>query len=128
MKFTRAFTSILSTKLPETRDFYTTLFDYAVLYDSDWFIQLGNPDNEAQELGILQQDHAIVPEGFRANAQGFYLTYVVEDVDKLYATAQEAGLDIIQAPENTDYGQRRMLLRDPNGVLVDCSTPYPRSE
>ncbi|NEQ49130.1 MAG: hypothetical protein F6K11_03220 [Leptolyngbya sp. SIO3F4] len=118
----RTMTNICSTRLAESRDFYTRLFDFQVDYDSDWFVHLISEDKQL-ELGIIQQDHAIVPEVARTSPHGFYLTFVVDDVDILFETAQAEGLEVIQAPEDTFYGQRRLLLRDPNGVVVDVSAP-----
>ena len=47
---------------------------------------------------------------------------MVADVDSVFETAQNMGLDIVQPPKNEDYGQRRFLMLDPDGLLVDVSS------
>jgi len=122
MHIQRLLTNICSTNLPKSQHFYTQLFHFKVNFESDWFVQLVSED-KGFELGIIQQDHAVVPEGARMNPQGFYLTFVVADADRLFATAEAEGFEIVAPPEDTFYGQRRLLLRDPDGTLVDISSP-----
>ena len=122
MKIDRLITNICSNHLEESKDFYTALFDFEVGYDSDWFVNLLSKDKKL-ELGIIKRDHEIVPRNFQHSPQGFYLTFVVEDVDKLYQIAQEHSFTVVEAPQDTFYGQRRLLLTDPDGTLVDASSP-----
>lgn len=117
-------TNICSDNLAESRDFYTKLFDFKVGFDSDWFIQLVS-DGNGLELGIIDRTNELVPKDFQNNPQGFYITFVVEDVDATYAIAKEENFKVIKAPEDTFYGQRRLLLEDPDGTLVDVSAPIP---
>jgi len=122
MSIVRAFVSVFSESLPETRDFYVELFGWHVGFDSDWFVHLQAPENAALELGILRRDHEIVPEAFRSAPAGTMITIVVLDVDALHEIAVERGLAIVEPPRDLFYGQRRMLLRDPSGTLVDVSS------
>ena len=64
-----------------TRDWYVHLLDLRVEFDSDWFVQLQDPDDAGLELGILDRDHAIAPEPSRGTPSGGYLTVVVDDVE-----------------------------------------------
>ncbi len=121
-KIDRMMTNICSDKLPETRDFYTKLFDFTIDYDSDWFIHLISK-NKQLELGIIDRTHEIVPKECQNQPQGFYITFVVENADAVFEMAKNNGFEIIAAPENTFYGQRRVLLKDPNGTMVDVSSP-----
>ena len=122
MKIDRLITNICSDHLAQSRDFYTTLFDFEIGYDSDWFVNLLSKDKKL-ELGVIKRGHEIVPSGFQHSPQGFYLTFVVKDVDKLYQTVQEHSFTVLEAPHDTFYGQRRLLLTDPDGTLVDVSSP-----
>lgn len=123
MNTTRLLTNICSTQLPETRDFYVQYFGFEVAYDSDWFINLQNPE-KTMEIGILQAGHDLLPESYRDQApKGIYLTFVVEHVDRWFEKALKQGVPVVQPPENTFYGQRRCLVLDPNGLLIDVSTP-----
>ena len=118
----RAFASVFAEDLPAVRDFYVSLFVWKISFDSDWFVHLQAEVDENIELGILRRDHEIVPEQFRAAPRGAMLTIVVEDVDTLHERARASGLEILEAPRDLFYGQRRMVLRDPAGTMVDVSS------
>lgn len=115
-------TNICSENLAESRDFYTKLFDFNVDYDSDWFVHLISKDKKL-ELGIIYRTNEIVPNDFQNNPQGFYITFVVDDVDETFEIAKSENFEVLSKPKDTFYGQRRLLLKDPNGVLVDISSP-----
>lgn len=123
MAITRFMTNICSQDLAASRDFYQQLLGLDVTFDSDWFVQMTSPDNARLELGIIQQDHDLIPPEFHAAPQGCYLTFVVDDVDAIYTRAQSMNLAVLQPPKDEFYGQRRLLLTDPNNLLVDISSP-----
>ena len=121
-KINRMMTNICSDRLTESRDFYTTLFDLEVDYESDWFIHLVSKDKKL-ELGLIDKANNLVPKHFRHEPQGFYVTFVVDHVDELFELAGSENFEIVSKPTDTFYGQRRLLLKDPNGTLVDVSSP-----
>ncbi len=121
MALQRFMFNICSDDLPGSRDFYVRLFGFQVNFDSDWFVQLKD-STQPFELGIIARTHEMVPKDFQAQPQGIYPTFVVEDVEVQYRIAQEAGYTIVAPPIDTFYGQRRLLLKDPNGMLVDVSS------
>lgn len=116
--------NICSNNLVESRKFYTKPFDFNVDYDSDWFIHLISRD-KSLELGIISSTTEIVPAEINGYPQGFYLTFVVDNADEVYEIAKVEGYQIISKPSDTFYGQRRLLLKDPNGSIVDVSSPIP---
>lgn len=122
MKINRLLTNLCSADLAASKAFYTSLFEFNVAYDSDWFVQLAAPDT-GLELGLIVEGHEIVPAGVAGTTGGVYLTIVVDSVDAVYARAQQLGLKVEQAPELMPYGQKRMLVRSPEGVMIDVSSP-----
>jgi uncharacterized glyoxalase superfamily protein PhnB len=120
----RMMANICSNKLAESRDYYTKLFDFKVDYDSDWFVHLISKGKHL-ELGIISPTSDIVPDEIKESLQGFYLTFVVENADEVFEIAKKEGFGIVTEPTDTFYGQRRMLLKDPNGAIVDVSSPIP---
>lgn len=126
-RINRIMTNICSDKLKESKEFYSTLFDFNVDYDSDWFIHLISKDKQL-ELGIIDRNNEIVHKNFQHSPQGFYMTFVVDNVDELFKIAKSHKFEIIEEPADTFYGQRRLLLKDPNGALVDISAPIPNFE
>jgi len=127
MIINRLLTNICSTDLTASKDFYTKLFDFTIDYDSDWFVHLMSKDKKL-ELGIIDRTNEIVPEAYRNTPDGFYITFVVDNVDELFDIAKTEGLEILEEPSDTFYGQRRLLLKDPDGTLVDVSSPIPGFE
>ena len=123
MAITRLIANVCSQNLAASRDFYTQLLGFEVAFDSDWYVQVVSPDHPRLELGFIQQDHELIPAEFQAPPQGGYFTIVVTDVDAIYAQAQVINAEVLQPPRDEFYGQRRMLLTDPNGLLLDISTP-----
>ncbi|MGB0846403.1 MAG: VOC family protein [Thiolinea sp.] len=122
MQINRLLTNICSADLAASKAFYTSLFEFTLAYDSDWFVQLQAPGT-GLEIGLIAKTHDIVPEGVRVEAGGMYLTIVVDDVHTVFTRAQESGIAIRQAPELMPYGQKRMLLQSPEGVMIDVSSP-----
>lgn len=121
-KINRIMTNICSDNLAESRDFYIKLFDFNVHFDSDWFVHLISRDKKL-ELGIIARTNEIVPKDFQNNPQGFYVTFVIDSADEIFKVAKSEKFEIISEPADTFYGQRRLLLKDPNGTLVDISSP-----
>lgn len=121
----RSFYSVFSTDLPRARDWYVSLFGFRIEFESDWFIHLQDVANPSLEVGIIDRAHEIVPEQFRAGHAGGMLTLVVADVDELHRTAVAADVAIVEEPRDLFYGQRRMLVTDPDGLLVDVSSECP---
>ncbi|MBE9098631.1 VOC family protein [Vacuolonema iberomarrocanum] len=119
----RLLINLCSDRLTESREFYVALLNLTVQYDSDWYIQLVSPNQANLVLGIIRRDHDLVPEPYQTAPTGMYLTFVVADVDAVYETACSMGLEILQPPRNEFYGQRRFLTVDPNGCLLDISSP-----
>jgi catechol 2,3-dioxygenase-like lactoylglutathione lyase family enzyme len=117
-------TNICSDDLQKSKDFYVELLNFKVKYDSDWYVQLCSPKDSDIEYGIIQRDHALVPKEYQNTPNGMYVTFVVEDVDAIYNKALEMNIPIIQQPRNEFYGQRRFLVRDPNGCLIDICSPW----
>lgn len=123
MSVSRLFANLICRDLDQSRDFYTELFDLKVRFQSDWFVQLGPRGKEGFELGLLRRDHDIVPAAGQVDPQGCILTIVVDDVDSVYRRARAQQLSIEEWPRDLFYGQRRMVVRDPDGMLLDISTP-----
>jgi len=117
-------TNICSDSLCESKRFYVELLGLKIKYDSEWYVQLCSPEDSEIEYGIIQRNHDLVPKEYQQLPNGMYVTFVVSDVDSVYKKAIELDLPIIQEPRNEFYGQRRFLTQDPNGCLIDISSPF----
>ena len=122
MKVNRLLANVCAENPEESKVFYTSLFDFSVDYDSDWFVHLIST-GRALEIGIMQANHELIPDAYRGAPAGLYLTFVVDDVLSIFEKARKLGYKVVKEPELTFYGQKRLLLSDPGGVLIDVSSP-----
>lgn len=123
MGIQRAFPNVLVADLARARVFYVDVLGYRPTFESDWFVQVAAPNEPLLELGLLRRDGEVVPEQARGGAPaGAMLSVVVEDVDAAVERARAAGVPVVEAPRDLFYGQRRAVLRDPDGLLVDVSS------
>ena len=83
------------------------------------------PLDEHVTLAVLDGNHHTIPESGRGTVSGLLLNFEVEDPDALYAEFQAAGLPILRALCDEDFGQRHFITADPNGVLIDVIKPIP---
>jgi len=119
----RCFSNILSKNVSATATFYEELLGMRRHFDSNWFVILAHDNIEGLELGILQRNHEIVPEAVQAAPAGVMITFVVDDCDAVHERALKQGALVVETPVDMPYGQRRMLLKDPDGTVVDISAP-----
>ncbi len=119
----RHFTNILCEDPDASAAFYEGVLGMTRHYDMDWFVLLTHPDMPGLEYGLLRRDHPTVPSAHRTAPSGVIVTFVVEDVDAAHRAAMDQGATIISPPTDMPYGQRRVLLSDPSGTVVDISAP-----
>ncbi|WP_433891521.1 VOC family protein [Streptomyces sp. CA-111067] len=55
--------------------------------------------------------------------QSVIVEFRVEDVDQVYANLSLDPADLVQKPTTMPWGNRSLLLRDPDGTLVNLFTP-----
>lgn len=119
----RAFTSILCSNVSGVAQFYQDMLGMRRAGDFGWFILLSHDDLPGFELGVLQHDHETIPPGLSSRPAGTILTFVLDDVEAIHRLAISTGATIVQEPTDLPYGQRRLMLRDPAGTVVDVSSP-----
>lgn len=123
MTIRRMLATISSERLQESRDFYVDLFGLEVAQETDGYVKLVSPTDPELALGIIQRDHPLLPAAWRGAPVGMYLNFVVDNVDDFHARAVVRGLPIVQPPRDERHGQRRFLTQDPDGSLVEISSP-----
>ncbi|MEM8749815.1 MAG: VOC family protein [Pseudomonadota bacterium] len=117
----RFFFNLTCENLERSVAFYTRLLSLKVHFESDWFVILKPNGDSLFELGLIDKTHDVVPPGMADRHAGFYPTFVVDDIEPVHSAACEIGAHIVEAPRLMFYGQTRMLVRDPDGVVVDIS-------
>ncbi|OOC60952.1 VOC family protein [Paenibacillus ihbetae] len=122
---------IMSEVMEESKDFYTRLFGFEVVFEADWYISLkrnARPD-KAYELAVLSWNHETIPSAFQRKVQGMILNFEVDDVDAEYERLiKQEGLPLHLDIRDEAFGQRHFITSDPSGVLIDMIQIIPPSE
>lgn len=122
---------IMSGVMEESKDFYTRLFGFEVVFEADWYISLkrnAGPD-KAYELAVLSWNHETIPSAFQRKVQGMILNFEVDDVDAEYERLiKQEGLPLHLDIRDEAFGQRHFITSDPSGVLIDMIQIIPPSE
>ncbi|TWV43438.1 VOC family protein [Streptomyces misionensis] len=58
-----------------------------------------------------------------ADNHSVIIEFLVDDVDRVYRDLSDAVTDFVQTPTTMPWGNRSLLLRDPDGNLVNFFTP-----
>jgi predicted enzyme related to lactoylglutathione lyase len=105
----RAVPNIRSDQPAETRDFFVDLFGFDVAMDLGWVATLASPVNRSVQVTIVANEDPSAPG----------ISIEVEDVDAVHARAVERGCDVFYPLRDEEWGVRRFMVRDPNGVTVN---------
>ncbi len=76
-------------------------------------------------LDELHYEHEVRARKIRKGPHGLgiTMTLLVPDVDKVYAAARKAGVEILLAPTDEFYGDRVFMFIDPDGYEWKVSQP-----
>ena len=128
MKTTSYYPVIMTDDVAGTAAFYTAHFRFEALFTSDWYIHLQSREDEKVTLAVLDRNHETIPAAGRGKTvSGLLLNFEVEDVDAVHDAARAAGLPILLAIRDEDFGQRHFIAQGPEGVLIDVITPIEPS-
>lgn len=107
-------------RLAESRDFFTRCFDMSVVFEASWVVMLSHRDDGSISLGLMASDHPSSPPGPEIfEGQGMIWTVQVDDAATLHARLAADGVPIPYPVTDAPWGQRRFMVRDPSGILVD---------
>lgn len=114
---------ITTPALFEARDFYVKHFGFDVLFEASWFVYLSGPgedETRGATLAFMHPDHPSNPPGPESfDGRGMILTIEVSDSAAVFERLSREGAPIVHTLTAEDWGQRRFMIRDPAGVLVD---------
>lgn len=113
------FPDISSDALQESKIFFVDLFNFKVLFDIGWYIQLCSPNDENLQIAFVDRNHTSVPDWYRKKAAGVFITVEVENADVIYERAKQMDIKVSKEICNEEWGQRHFFVVDPNGLLVD---------
>ncbi|NUK01357.1 glyoxalase/bleomycin resistance/extradiol dioxygenase family protein [Streptomyces lunaelactis] len=111
---------ICTSRLKESRAFYTGLLGFKTTFEVDWYVSLSRPEMPPYELALLDHSHPALPEAYRLPVRGVLLNIEVDDVGAEWERLVTCeGLRPELALCTEDLGQRHFIVADPNGVLID---------
>jgi len=117
---------VITDDLPQLVRFYEVLTGATPQYLTDDFVELVTP-SATFALSTPERVAFITDNPPRAAANRTAIVeFVVEDVESLLALMKaELGddLDIVQAPTMMPWGNMSVLIRDPEGSLINLYTP-----
>lgn len=117
--------NLLTRNIALATEFYRSLCGLELVHDESWYVVLAMTPESSFQLGLIDWVSEFVPRAARGEAQGAYLEIVVKDVEAALAAIRHFDIEVIEEP--TVFGeQTRAVLRDPDGHLIDLSTPHAR--
>ena len=114
---------IISADVRRLVDFYARVLGIEPRWATDDFAEFLTPSGTlalASEgtLALFGTDVASAADNHSA-----IIEFRVEDVDAEFIRLESAVHDVVQAPTTMPWGNRSLLLRDPDGNLVNFFTP-----
>lgn len=107
-------TCIITNKIDETKEFYTTKLGTTVTFDCGWYCSLrfGKSESEIQFMTPQSENDKLFQN------QGVTYNINVEDVDAVYETIQSLDVPIVDTIADHPWGDRSFVICDPNGVRL----------
>lgn len=120
---------IVTSRLGETKDFYTKVLSFGVSFENEFYLLLHTPGKTA-ELSFLLPGHPSQQPLFQKafTGQGMYLTIEVDNVDALYQQIKRKAIPIVIDLRNEPWGDRHFAIQDPNGIGIDIVTYSPQHQ
>ncbi|MFC4377774.1 VOC family protein [Nocardia halotolerans] len=132
MKLSSCYPVLATSRIAESRDFYTRWFGFEIVFEADWYVSLRRPSADGEpdyELALLDPTHPTIPTGCGKPVQGLLLNFEVDDVDAEWDRLVVTGGLHPELPLRTeDFGQRHFIVADPAGVLIDLITEVAPTE
>ncbi len=108
-----------SWKLIYVRNFYLRFFEFEVIFDSNWYIQLKNASGT--ELAFMMPNLENQPKSLHSSysSSGVVLSFEVEDAEGEFVKLKELGATFELDLKDEEWGQRHCMLKDPSGMIID---------
>lgn len=112
------YNGIITSKLDESKNFYTEKLNFSVKFENEWFVLLERGGREiAFMLPKLEFQSEIFREEF--GGKGLWLTVEVEDVAAEFEKVKNSGIEIAVELRTEEWGETHFSVLDPNGIGVD---------
>jgi catechol 2,3-dioxygenase-like lactoylglutathione lyase family enzyme len=121
---------VIVASLDRALPFYTERLGLKLKHRSGSFAQLATG---ATRLGLFERAAMAETLGLMirapaADAPGFEIGFMVENVDDAFAELVAAGVPAVATPRDRAWGQRTAYVRDPDGHLIELVQRLPRDD
>ena len=117
---------VITDNLTATREFYTSVLDFGITFENDFYLLLHAPGSSSEVAFLLpnhSSQHPLFHPSYTGN--GVYFTVEVDDVDALYRRVKQHGVSIAVELRDEPWGDRHFAILDPNGIAIDIVTHTP---
>lgn len=126
------FPVFITPNMTEARDFYVRYFEFRVVFEAAWYVQLHGQRGEGippLELAFMKSNAREQPSQLQHAfaGSGVILTIEVKDVDQMHERLLQGGMlsELVVPLEDEPWGQRHFLFKDPAGILLDVVKLIP---
>ena len=136
MKPSRMGVRILVNDFAKMFDFYKNIMGYEVFWGArtGTYAAFNVPGDDNPAFSIFKKEGYHQYEGYKdigdaSKSDHIVLTIGHEDIDEYYEYLKSKGVDFIGKPRNMlDWEYRCVLMRDPEGNLIDVGGPIRKKE
>lgn len=122
MRFSSMFPLLQVRDVAASAQYYKAMFGFEAVFDSDWYVHLRGQADGLFEMAVIAFTHDSIPEAGRKPSSGVILSFYVDDAAAEARRLEAAGARIVQPLRDEVFGQRHLIIEDPNGILVDVIT------
>lgn len=119
------FPGIVSSRFHETWDFYTDVLGFRTVEEWDTYVQLEHPCGARISIQREETEAEASELVSATDARGLWLNLEVADLEAEYLRLAARDLPGLTSPETRPNGERRFVLRDPNGILIFVTERRP---
>lgn len=112
------YNGIITSKIEESKEFYTKKLDFTVKFENEWFLLL---ERGGREIAFMQPNLEFQNEIFREeyNGKGMWLTVEVENVEAEYEKIKASDVQIAVELRTEEWGETHFSVVDPNNIGID---------
>jgi catechol 2,3-dioxygenase-like lactoylglutathione lyase family enzyme len=112
---------IITSKIEESKKFYTEVLDFEIKFESEWFILLNVPKKLDNELALMLPNQTQTRKSYFQEEynKGIWLILEVENIQTYYENIQSKKIKIDLELTEEEWGDIHFTILDPNGIGID---------
>ncbi len=119
-----AYTGLVVSNARKSASFYEGHLGYISVFSSEGYMHLAHPKT-GTSLALLEAGECDQMPEFDAptTGKGTWIGLEVESADAEGSRLEKEGVELVQPPTDQPWGERTVVVRDPDGVLVYLANP-----